>query len=581
MQREKVNAQKKNIKMQKLLRQIICILIIVMVLDISAGLVAAGYVRKQAVRSVTSATEYYSAQIDTIFEDINDYLGEEMVANKDVALLSYSDDPLSVIQATQNINNKLEFYRSKLGGSFHFFIFYPEKDYFVSSDRGELELQEYQELRQDIANRVMGSYEDEGVKAGKRWRIIRSMGNYYALNYITIEGLYACCFIDTEDLVKMVDIIPMGEESFVSLVSENGDVYFGEEELERMGLLKSGGKKERGLLETKFGFQSGRIYHPLEYAQFGLCVMMKNNQQLLAAVFLQGAIGVLFLCGIAAAGGILYRMKKKVIDPLRYFSENLSKIQEGNPEIYFGDTNLVELEEANQIFKKILGQMKEMRIHMYEQTLEKQKLEMDFMKLQVQPHFYINCMSLIYNMACMGEDDTIQQFSAYVSKYFRYIFRSNSDYVSITEEIGHISNYLEIYKIRYRSRLDYAIEQDGNLDDVVIPPLLLHTFVENAVKYGKNGDKCSFIRFQAQRMKIEGVEFVVISVEDNGPGFPENVLEELVQGKDIVTEKGTRIGIMNCVQRLKIIYENRARVSFHNGRDGGALVKVCIPIWKE
>lgn len=52
-------------------------------------------------------------------------------------------------------------------------------------------------------------------------------------------------------------------------------------------------------------------------------------------------------------------------------------------------------------------------------------------------------MSLIYNMAAMGEDDTIQQLSACVSDYFRYIFRSDSNMVCLTEEMKHVGNYLE------------------------------------------------------------------------------------------------------------------------------------------
>ena len=51
----------------------------------------------------------------------------------------------------------------------------------------------------------------------------------------------------------------------------------------------------------------------------------------------------------------------------------------------------------------------------------------------------------------------------------------------------------------------------------------------------------------AARKKQQGEEFVEIKIEDNGIGFSDNVLESLRQDKDIVTEKGTRIGIRNCI----------------------------------
>lgn len=125
---------KKHMKMQKVLMQIIGVLLLVMLLGILAGVISAGYTRQQPKNSVASAADYYSTQLDTIFADINDYLGEEVFSNNDAVLLSYSTDPLLTIPAAQNLNEKLEFYRTKLGGDFHFFIYYPDIQYFVSSE---------------------------------------------------------------------------------------------------------------------------------------------------------------------------------------------------------------------------------------------------------------------------------------------------------------------------------------------------------------------------------------------------------------------------------------------------------------
>lgn len=569
---------RKHMKMQKVLVEIIGALLLVMLLGILAGVISAGYTRRQAENSVASAADYYSTQLDTLFADINDYLGEEVFSNNDAVLLSYSTDPLLTIPAAQNLNEKLEFYRTKLGGDFHFFIYYPDIQYFVSSERGDLDIKEYQKLRNAVAEGIMKDYQQRQIKAVQKWSVMEIAGKYYALNYVLTENRYACCFIDMEKLADTVNVIPLGEENLVFFISQEGNLYDGIEELQEMNLIYHEGQGETHLLKTEFGSRSGYIHRSLNYAEFGLDVVMENNSQLLITMFMQVSIGLVFIVGILAAISILYRMKKKIINPLRYFSENLAKIQEGNAELYFDDVELEELQEANQLFEKILGQMKEMKIHMYEQTLENQKLELDYMKLQIQPHFYINCMSLIYNMACMGDDDTIQQLSACVSDYFRYIFRKNSQYVSITEELRHITNYLNIYKIRYHNRLLYEVTQQGDLDDVVIPPLLLHTFVENSVKYGKAQNQTSLIRLSAERIEISGVEFVAICVEDNGPGFPETVLEELVQNQEIVTEKGTRIGIMNCVKRLRLLYGDKAKVNFYNKEEGGALVKLCIPI---
>ena len=135
------------------------------------------------------------------------------------------------------------------------------------------------------------------------------------------------------------------------------------------------------------------------------------------------------------------------------------KIREDSQEVYYDNVEIAELAEANALFRNICGQMKEMKIRMYEQELARQKLQIDYMHLQIQPHFYINCMSLIYNMAVMGEDDTIQQLSACVSDYFRYIFRADGERISLREELRHVGNYLEICRIRYKERLTFRVEE--------------------------------------------------------------------------------------------------------------------------
>ena len=82
---------------------------------------------------------------------------------------------------------------------------------------------------------------------------------------------------------------------------------------------------------------------------------------------------------------------------------------------------------------------------------------------------------------------------------------------------------------------------------------------------------------KARWVKQEG-RAAEIRIEDNGTGFPESVLESLKTEEDIVTEKGTRIGIRNCITRLALIYGTAAYVRFENREEGGARVVIRLPI---
>ena len=564
------------VSLSKMILRMVGILLGILAVGITVSAFLSGYIRRQAEESIKSATEFYAGQMDTTFGDINDYLGELVFQDKDVAATRYTSDKLLFIQSVQKINEKLEFYRTKLGGNFSFFIYYPQLDYFASSERGEMEIKEFAELKRNMAGYLMEDYQTDGLNARKKWWIAEIGGKKYALNYICFDEWYACCFIDADKLADSANVLHLGKESYVTLVSEDGGPCNHIPELEKDGFYRED-TGESKLNQDVFGMKYTMIHQPLEYAQFGISVVVQNNRSMMTVVVFQVLIVLFILLGIAIAAVLLFRVKKRMIEPMKFFSENLMKIREDSQEVYFDNTEIAELAEANELFRNICGQMKEMKIRMYEQELAQQKLQIDYMQLQIQPHFYINCMSLIYNMAVMGEDDTIQQLSACVSDYFRYIFRKDAARVSLKEELRNVGNYLEICRIRYKERLSFRIEDDGDMDEVDIPPLLLHTFVENSVKYAAGSGKVTEILVKARWVKQEG-RAAEIRIEDNGTGFPESVLESLNTEEDIVTEKGTRIGIRNCITRLALIYGTAASVHFENREEGGARVVIRLPI---
>ena len=581
MKKEKISrAAAGKTSLSRMIFRMAAVLMGIVAVGIIVSAFLSGYIRKQAEESIRSTTEFYAAQMDASFRDINDYLGELVFQDKDVAMTRYTSDKLLFIQAVQKINEKLEFYRTKLGGDFQFFIYYPELDYFASSERGEMEIKEFAALKENMAQYIRTDYEAGGLNARKKWWLAGIDGKQYALNYIFFDEWYACCFIDAQKLADSANVIHLGKDSFVTLVTEDGRPSGRLDRLKESGFYNPDTGKSR-LDENVFGMKYTMIHQPLDYAGFGISVVVQNNRSMVNVVIFQLIIILFILAGICIAALLLYRVKKRMIEPMKYFSDNLTKIREDSQDVYFDNVDIAELAEANELFQSICGQMKELKIQMYEQQLAQQKLQLDYMHLQIQPHFYINCMSLIYNMAAMGEDDTIQQLSACVSDYLRYIFRSDSNMVCLTEEMKHVGNYLEICRIRYKDRLTFHLEKGEGLEDIKIPPLLLHTFVENSVKYAAGSGKTIQILVAAARKKQQGEEFVEIKIEDNGIGFSDNVLESLRQDKDIVTEKGTRIGIRNCIQRLSRIYGSSARVLFENREEGGARVLITIVLKGE
>ena len=76
-----------------------------------------------------------------------------------------------------------------------------------------------------------------------------------------------------------------------------------------------------------------------------------------------------------------------------------------------------------------MRQIKKLKIDIYEKELEKQKTMMNYLQLQIRPHFFLNCLNTIYSMAQTQLYEEIMKMSMITSNYFRYIFQNTQDLV--------------------------------------------------------------------------------------------------------------------------------------------------------
>lgn len=127
----------------------------------------------------------------------------------------------------------------------------------------------------------------------------------------------------------------------------------------------------------------------------------------------------------------IFYMKKHVLTPIKLFLENLAHLDDSAETINLKDTNLLELEQANSQFKNLMRQIKKLKIDIYEKELEKQKTMMNYLQLQIRPHFFLNCLNTIYSMAQTQLYEEIMKMSMITSNYFRYIFQNTQDLVPV------------------------------------------------------------------------------------------------------------------------------------------------------
>ena len=134
-------------------------------------------------------------------------------------------------------------------------------------------------------------------------------------------------------------------------------------------------------------------------------------------------------------------------------------------------------------FNQMADQIKTLRLDVYEEALERQKAELQYLEMQINPHFFLNALNGIYAFAVANNMEMVRKMILLLSGYLRQSFQSSFAVIPLRDELEHTRRYLELQQIRFQGRISAEIVIPGFLLDAPVPALCLHTFVDNAVKH--------------------------------------------------------------------------------------------------
>ena len=175
-------------------------------------------------------------------------------------------------------------------------------------------------------------------------------------------------------------------------------------------------------------------------------------------------------------------------------------------------------------------------------SLEKKQasLQLTAMRAQMNPHFIFNVMGSIRNYMQKNDNESAEKYLISFAKLVRYTL-DNSDIQEVTleEELNAIREYAFLESKRFQNGFDFEInvEEGIDMDDIMLPSLLLQPFVENAIKHGMerlNGKGHLLIEIK----KIK--DSVSIAIQDNGVGRSDSSQwNEAIRGKH--TSHGSKL----------------------------------------
>ena len=556
-----------NVFSSAVFRLIVIVLAVVIPLNLLTlilGSTVISEVERQVSLETQNALQLYMSQLDDSLKRID--IRMYTLAHNDVEFSRLNDKEITdtdewQIQSVVSLGNTMDDIlddHTQIGGVYACF---PEKDYFIG--RGGTSRQSAA-VKGCILEAVAGQYTDDY----RGWSLVRAEGEPFLLRITNHRQAWYGAWISLRTLAGTMGLFDDGDSALQAFTDREGTVYeASRDDVQNLDINAS---------SQRYNGASCRLVKAASAHSDLYCVRLLSNGQVTDS--LPTAIRVLQILSIVSVliiPVIMIAMRRWVVRPVGLLTEAMEKIEQGNVDYRIPDSSVgSEFDRINGHFNHMMDEVSELKIEMYEQKLKSEKIRMGFLSQQIQPHFILNTLNILYSYE-PEEYLLSRKMILCLSKYFRYVVNANADFVELGQELKHIQNYFEIQQARFLHAFQTKVEYDEDLARCLIPPLIVQNFTENAIKHSFVPGQVIEIIVRAWR---EG-ERLYVRISDTGAGIPDEVLErigEFRKNREFRADLG--VGIQNAIDRLEILYGGEASLEITRQSPRGTRINIELPI---
>ena len=523
---------------------LLVLLLINILINIAMSNITRNFIKNQNIVHLRSSIEIYADSVNEKLHSVERFMYSTITHNESLENLNHVQTFLEYQETLKKVQTSFTEFEYQNETHMTFLLETDSTDHFINVSNLYIPYEDYlllklnlKSLRSDISDR--------------KWKNVTTKNSEYLVKSVHYEGKIIYAVISSEDILKPLKKLNIGNNGKLSLKEPNNIPSSNY-------LIHAQNEK------THLPFD---IYVLVDYAE-----VFRNIT--LLEVFLSAVPIIITILSIII---ILY-IRQWMIKPITRLTERLSQFGDSiPPSEFFISEGILEIDKANDKLNKVIFDMQELKIREYHSQLELKKIELNYLKNQIRPHFYLNMLSMIHSMLQTKNYKEIEELTILTSNYLRHLFMANQDFSELKDEVQHIKDYLEIQRIRYGNSIYFSLDYNSDLQNTLVPSLLLQTFIENTIKHGFSFQDLFTILLSIKKVKTENSDYIQICIEDNGPGFSEEILSKLNQKQSLITEDGHHIGITNTIERLNLLYPNDYSIAFENNEEGGAKILLLIP----
>lgn len=283
------------------------------------------------------------------------------------------------------------------------------------------------------------------------------------------------------------------------------------------------------------------------------------------------AMGILcLLLGLLCA----WLLSRYLSKPVNELDEAMKRVEKGDYAAELSSDREDEMGRLTASFNRMTREYRQNLERSVQRERELNETELSMMQAQLNPHFLYNTLDSI---KWLGVTNGVPQVAA-VASGLAVLLRagiSGDRLITLERELELLEKYLDIQSLRFEDRFAWEIDVDERFQHCIVPKLILQPLVENSIIHGVASMDDGYIKLSAR----EKSGTLILSVQDNGVGIPQDVLDWLNDpDRDV---PGGHLGLKNVDRIVRLYYGGDYGISAYSAAGEGSLVELRLPMNKE
>ena len=313
-------------------------------------------------------------------------------------------------------------------------------------------------------------------------------------------------------------------------------------------------------------------------ADLGLYVVLQRPQSLNPDTrrLLTTVTGGSALVCVALSVLMSLRLSRQMFRPIQRLNGAIGQVVQNNLDVHVPTGRNDELGQLARRFNHMVAALKRNQEQLVENQRELNEAQIRMLQAQLNPPFLCNTLDTMKWISKINQVPQVALMSTDLADILRFCI-SPDEFVPLSREVEILRRYMEIQSIRLSGRCRFEVDLPPELEDCLVPKMILQPIVENAVLHGLDGAEDGVVRVQVRTAEAGALR---ISITDNGRGLPLELVGPYVRSSEPAGR--SHLGLYNVDTILKKHYGPDYGLYLARRRDGpGTEVTATLPLRKE